>query len=84
LDEALRRKMAVTIKDLAVETPNPGFLRDDVRPLFQGSQVEEILDHVRAELIASLEYTIDNWEMNYRDVDEPSEYFSSLKEAFND
>ncbi|CAJ3632254.1 Uncharacterised protein [Burkholderia pseudomallei] len=84
LPEQDRLRHVARIRELAVETPDSDFLREDVRPIFEGSELEGVLDEVRTKLLPNLELTVDNWQDNYDDTDDPASYFDPLKSAFKD
>jgi len=84
LPESERQRHVATIRDLAVDTPDSGFLDDDVRALFSPDEFEECLAHVRSKLLLQLDDCISNWRFNYRDKEDPEEYFTLLKSALDD
>jgi hypothetical protein len=84
LPEADRKRHIATIRDLAVDTPDSGFLDEDVRALFNPEEFQECLTHVRSNLLLQMDDCISKWRFNCRDEDDPEEYFSSLEAALND
>jgi hypothetical protein len=84
LPEAERLRHVAAIRDLAVETPDAGFLRQDVRRLLNRKEFCEILDHVRANLLSDLDACVEVWRENYTAGDDPNEYFSELKAALTE
>lgn len=83
LPEEKRRLVVATLSDLAVNTPDPGFLRSNRRDLFTDEELERTLRRVRDELIPKLEQRIDEWKDSYSwDPDaEPGGYFEPLADA---
>jgi hypothetical protein len=82
LSEVDRVRAVVAIRDLAVETPDAGFLRDRIRTLLKDEEVEWVLEHVKASLLPRLPSVIDEWTSNCRDDEEdPGEYFHDLRSA---
>jgi len=79
LPEAERLRHVGTIRRLAVDTPDSGFLRQGVRGLFTPQEYEDTLEYVRSTLLPNLGDCIENWRDNCDG--EPDEYFSELKSA---
>ncbi len=84
LSEDKRLSFVAAIRDLAVETPDAGFLSDHIRKLLTQKEINGILDHVRTTLLPNLDDHIDNWRSNYNGNDDPEDYFSELKSALKD
>lgn len=91
LPEEKRLSVISAIRDLAVETPDSGFLREEVRRLFTQLELDELLDYVKQTLLPNIDGHIDSWRENYNGDDDPEDYFSELKstlkkyrEAFDD
>ncbi|MEE9691946.1 hypothetical protein [Aeromonas hydrophila] len=72
------------IKELAVSTPDSGFMRDDVKTLISSSELFDILHAVKNDLLPNLENTINEWKTNYNGEDEPDAYFYELRSALDD
>ena len=83
LPEQKRIDVVSTIRDLAVETPDAGFLRRSIRNVFTENELSDILDRVRIELLPNLDDTIDHWRGNC-DNNDPAEYFDELTNALDD
>lgn len=83
LPEEKRRSVVASLADLAVHTPDAGFLHDDYRRLFTDNEFEDTLKRVRTELIPGLDIMIDNWRDNYgyNDESDPGGYFDPLVDA---
>jgi energy-coupling factor transporter ATP-binding protein EcfA2 len=81
LPEEKRLVVVAAIRDLAVSTPDAGFLKEGIRRVLTEGDVEEILDNVKTRLLPDLERVIHNWRMNYDRDDDPEEYFFDLKWA---
>lgn len=84
LEESIRLKCVSTIRQLAVETPDSGFLKDDIRTLISDEEFANILDHVERSLIPDLNRKIEEWKENYNGEDDPEVYFDELKDALSD
>ncbi|MBI3869301.1 MAG: hypothetical protein HY299_12335 [Verrucomicrobia bacterium] len=86
LPENKRVAIAVAIRELAVETPDAGFLRERVRALLTPDEFRAILEDVRTKLLPGLNSTIRSWRSNYdenRDED-PENHFDELVSALRD
>jgi hypothetical protein len=81
LPEAERERHVATIRELAVDTPDTGFLTEPVSSLFTDEEFADTLDHVRRGLLYDLGSCIESWEYNYSSNDDPENYFSTLKSA---
>ncbi|MCH8297400.1 MAG: hypothetical protein IH873_04975 [Chloroflexi bacterium] len=82
LPESRRKECVDRIKNLAIETPDAGFLADTlIRGILNEKEIDEILNHVRDELVPNLDDTLRSWEENYQGSDDPDSYFSSLTET---
>lgn len=84
LPEVDRAKAVASIKDLAIDIPDSGFLRDSVKSLISDDEILEILQLVQNTLLPDLDNQIDNWRSNYNGEDEPDAYFEDLKSALSD
>lgn len=84
LPEDDRKRHIATIRDLAVDTPDSGFLDDDIRALFTTEEFADCLAHVRGSLLLKLDDCISNWRFNCGHEDDPAEYFSTLESTLND
>jgi len=86
LPETKRAGVAAAIRELAVETPDAGFLQEGVRKLLTTEEFAAILDDIRTKLLPSLEGTIQNWRDNfYRSTDnDPESYFAELVSALKE
>jgi hypothetical protein len=84
LPESVRITAVKEIKELAVRTPDSGFLRDDVKFLISKSELSEILQTVKNDLLPNLEDIVSDWKSDYSGEDEPDTYFEELKSAIDD
>jgi hypothetical protein len=84
LSESDRVEAVATIKDLAIDIPDSGFLRDSIKSLISDSEMVEILQLVQNKLLTDLNTQIDNWRNNYNEEEEPEAYFDDLKSALKD
>jgi len=81
LPEHKRVEAVKTIRELAVETPDSGFLQGQVRNLFSEEEFAGILSDIKLFLLPELDNIIDNWASNYCNGDEPEGHFSELTSA---
>ncbi|WP_303908209.1 hypothetical protein [Thiohalomonas denitrificans] len=85
LPEINRVKAFARIRQLAVDTPDSDFLRDDFRNLITSDERKDILTHVRADLLPKLDECLDDWRSNFDpEEDDPGTYFDLLKSALQD
>jgi hypothetical protein len=83
LPEETRLAYVATVRELAVRTPDAGFLDRETVSFLTGLEVQEILEDVRTKLLPVLSNEVDNWSDNYDPTESPSDYFRSLKSALN-
>lgn len=84
LPEVKRLKLVAAIRSLAVETPDSGFLKDDIRSLFISTEIDDILSEVRTKLLPNLPKCIDEWQSNHDGEEDPESYFDLLRVALTD
>ena len=84
LPEEKRINAISSIKNLAVTTPDSGFLRENIRDLMSYDELSDILKSVQCYLLPNLEDTIDSWKNDYNREEEPETYFEELKSALDD
>lgn len=84
LSESERLRHVMAIRELAVETPDSGILRPDIRALFTPEEFKEALDHIRSTLLPELDDCVDTWRQNYSKGDDPENYFSELESALKE
>jgi hypothetical protein len=84
LPESERLRHLEDIRDLAVSTPDAGFLRPDTVRFITADERASILDHVRTTLLPDLDRCIDHWRDNHNSEEDPEESFSHLRIALND
>ncbi|MFN8990074.1 MAG: hypothetical protein ACK5YP_08735 [Betaproteobacteria bacterium] len=84
LSSAAREEYVRQVRELAVDTPDSDFLREDIQPLFAPGEREEILEHVRAELLPNLSTLVDAWKDNHDGEEDPDSHFSLLVAALTD
>jgi hypothetical protein len=81
LPEDERRQFVKEARELAIDTPDAGFLRESLRLLFTPEELQETLALVRSELLPKLEDVIWSWRSNFRGQDSsPDGYFGSLEQ----
>lgn len=81
LPEPERIRHVNDIFDLAVEVPDADFLNASIRVLFKGGELGNIMEHVKSNLLQSLDETVDVWSDNHNGSEEPGDYFESFKDA---
>ncbi len=79
-----RSSVLAAIRELAVDTPDSGFLREEIRQFFKQQEFNELLDHIRQVLLPNLDDVVDNWSSHYNGDDDPEEYFNELIGALED
>jgi hypothetical protein len=84
LPEDQRIKHVATVRDLAILTPDAGFLDPDTVSFLADHEVQEILDDVRTKLLPSLDDEIRNWKSNYSARESPEDYFSPFELALEE
>lgn len=84
LPEPDRLRHVAKIQQLAVETPDSGFLREDVKTLFTAAEFDAILSDVRTLLLPALPKCVDSWRDNHDGEDDPANYFSDLQSALKE
>jgi hypothetical protein len=84
LPERKRIEVVAEIRELAVDTPDSGFLQERFRHILTEDEVVSILEHVRTTLLPNLDDHIYDWRSNYNDDDDPEGYFDDLKSALKD
>jgi hypothetical protein len=84
LPEEKRCNVVATIRELAIDIPDSGFLREDIRQIFTPQEFDELLDYVRQTLLPNLDDLVENWEAGYNGTDDPDEYFAELLGALDD
>ncbi|HZV71418.1 MAG TPA: hypothetical protein VFG10_17805 [Saprospiraceae bacterium] len=83
LPEVNRIVIVNTIKDLAVSTPDAGFLSKEVRKIITDKECLEILEAVRLDLLPNLETTIKDLEYSFESKNDPDEHFGDLKSSLD-
>lgn len=83
LPETKRLAVVGAFAELAIQTPDDGFLSKRCSSLFQGEELKTVLTKVREELLNDLESVIENWRNDFpqRESDDPDEYFYPLIET---
>lgn len=84
LPERKRLAVVAVIRELAVETPDAGFLREGIRALIRPEELAAILEDVRERLLPNIDETISNWRSNYNSDDDPESHFDSLVSALKE
>ncbi len=86
LPKTKRVTVAAAIRELAVETPDSGFLREGVRELLTPEEFAAILDDVRTKLLPHLGTTIRDWRDNFYQGtdDDPESHFAELVSALKE
>ena len=84
LPEAERLKTIASIRHLAIEVPDSGFLRENIKNLMTDDELSNILVSVQKDLLPYLDDQIESWQGGYEGDCEPEEYFGDLKRALDD
>lgn len=84
LPENVRLRHVAAIRTIAVETPDAGFLREDIKPLFTTTEFEDILCEVRSKLLPNISECIAEWQSNHNGEEDPDSYFDWLNSALVD
>ncbi len=84
LSEEKRLESVLSIKCLAVFTPDSGFLRDRIRSLILDEELDDILETVRNELLPNLDDNVDSWSRDYDGDSEPESHFEELRSTLDD
>jgi hypothetical protein len=78
LSEERKKKYLKDIQELAVETPDSGFLLEHYADFFSVKEKEQIVQHVADKLPGELDDIVRNWKFNCPRDEDPEEYFESL------
>lgn len=81
LPEADRQRHVAAIRDLAVSTPDDGYLKDNIVGFLTAEEREAITLHVRWNLLARLDSCVQDWRDNWNPEDDPGSHFDDLKQA---
>jgi energy-coupling factor transporter ATP-binding protein EcfA2 len=86
LPEEKRLEVVSSIRYLAIDTPDSGFLKKGIRDILTLNELSDILQEVRISLIPKLDDQIDDWRGNFSsDIGlDPVGYFEELKCALKD
>ncbi|GBE36174.1 hypothetical protein BMS3Bbin07_00317 [bacterium BMS3Bbin07] len=84
LPESERLRAVATIRELAIDIPDSGFLREEIRGLMTHEEFIHLLEHVQTTLLPNLDRHIEQWRYNYNSDDDPEIYFDDLKSALQD
>ena len=81
-DERLRH--VARVRELAVRTPDAGFLDKEVVSFLTEDEVKDILEHVRSTFVPNLDSCIENWRDAHDRREDPEEGFRHLKTALQE
>jgi hypothetical protein len=84
LPESERERHVAAVRDLAVSTPDSGFLDSNTVGFLTTDERAAILEHVRSSLLTDLDRHIDHWRDNFSTDEDAEEYFSTLKSALQE
>ena len=90
LPESERLRFAAAISDLAIKTPDSGFLNSEINALMTSDELDNITDRIKTELVPNLDEKIVQWqnkynrESNYFQKDDPKYYFDKLNNSLED
>jgi hypothetical protein len=81
LPEHERLRHLASVRELAVSTPDSGFLKGRYVEFITDVERRDILEDVRTSLLPHLDDCIENWRDNFRGGEKSTSYFSHLEEA---
>lgn len=81
LPEEVRKGVVLKMRELAVSTPDDGFLREHLRSMFTDEEFVATLEEVRGELLPDLDSTISDWRWNFSHGEDPESHFESLTDT---
>lgn len=83
LSESKRAEVAQAIGQLAIETPDTGFLCEGIRELLKVDEFALIIEGIRTKLLPELDSTIYEWQSNYdsNSDQDPEDHFYDLVRA---
>lgn len=84
LPKSERLRVVTAISELAIETPDSGFLKVEIRNLMTPNELSSLLGKIQTELIPNLDEKIYQWKDNHNHEDEPELYFDKLKDALEE
>jgi hypothetical protein len=84
LSQEERGRVVSSVRQIAIETPDAGFLSERLRGLLTDAERKSILDEIEASVIPNLDEVVETEQSNYSKEDDPSEHFSSLKGELRD
>ncbi|MGA2435844.1 MAG: hypothetical protein ABSG25_11220 [Bryobacteraceae bacterium] len=84
LPEAKRAAVVSIIRELAVETPDSGFLTEGIREMLKPDEFAQIMEDVRTKLIPNLGDEISHFHHNWDNEEDPEGHFQPLVEAIQD
>ena len=84
LPEPERLRAVGAIRELAVDVPDSGFLRQEIRTLLTTEELVDILQYVETMLLPNLNATIGQWRDGYSTEDDPADHFAELKNALEE
>ncbi len=84
LPEDQRAKHVDVVRELAVSTPDAGFLDRDTVSFLTDAEVQQILDDLRTKLLPSIGNEVSNWKYNFSGGESPSDYFALFKSALEE
>jgi predicted house-cleaning noncanonical NTP pyrophosphatase (MazG superfamily) len=90
LPESERLRVVTAISELALKTPDSGFLGIEIKSLMTSDEFDNLSERIQSELIPNLDDKIVQWQNEYnRESDyfyknDPEEYFDKLKNALEE
>ncbi len=83
LAEEQRLKHAAAVRELAVQTPDDGFLDQYTVSFLKDGEIEEILWDIREKVLPNIRLEIEVWKDKYSGGESPSDYFSTLNSTLS-
>lgn len=84
LPESERLRVVKAISELAIETPDSGFLKAEIKSLMKPNELSSLLDEIQTKLIPNLDETISQWKDRHNEEDDPEQHFYELKNALDE
>lgn len=84
LAEDQRRMHASTVRKLAIQTPDAGFLDRRIISFLTQEEIEDILADFRDQLLPFVDIEIENWKDNYSSRETPGDYFEPFRSALSE
>ncbi|MCC8955019.1 hypothetical protein H8B02_16700 [Bradyrhizobium sp. Pear77] len=81
LPEDQRLRHAATVRKLAIQTPDAGFLDRRIVSFLTEEEIQQILADFRDHTLPFIDIEVENWKDNYSSRETPGDYFEPLRSA---